>query len=169
MYPKLLVLLLGITYATAYYVPANECADTTSFCKDLTMTVSECNEGHERCPLFQGKSHAVTFECTPTKNFTGKTDFRVYGVFEKFSVPYRGRSDACESSVYVENNAPCKDMGGFFKDRRITHVSNFNVSVNYPKIKLRVRFSMNDKRSKEYLMCAEIPVEIKSPPGEDGK
>ncbi|XP_071041623.1 uncharacterized protein [Parasteatoda tepidariorum] len=166
MFLKLFVLAFAVSCAIAHNAAHTECVNTTTFCKDLVMQVSECNAEHERCPLYQGKSHTVTFECTPTKNFTGKTDFRVYGVFEKFSVPYRGKSDACESAVTTDTNTPCKDMGGFFQERRFRHESNFAVSVNYPKIQLKVRFSMCDRRSKVCMMCAELPVEIMSPPGE---
>ncbi|GBM35072.1 hypothetical protein AVEN_203235-1 [Araneus ventricosus] len=99
-----------------------------------------------------------------TKNYTGKIDFRVYGVFEKFTVPYRGKADAFENATYTDSGEKLKDVGIFLTNRPIRHDSEFAVSANYPKMHLRVRFVFVERRTKENLMCKEIKVGIQSPP-----
>ncbi|GBM09552.1 hypothetical protein AVEN_206357-1, partial [Araneus ventricosus] len=69
-----------------------------------------------------------------TKNYTGKIDFRVYGVFEKFTVPYRGKADAFENATYTDSGEKLKDVGIFLTNRPIRHDSEFAVSANYPKV-----------------------------------
>ncbi|KFM76332.1 hypothetical protein X975_12329, partial [Stegodyphus mimosarum] len=134
--------------------------NATVFSKNVQMEVSDCNSEHERCPLYQGTVHKVTFHFEPTKDFPSNTDFRVHGVFPKFTVPYRGRAPACAGIVDEEETC---NNGGFVTSQQYKHESTFAVSNTYPKIKLTVRFSITDRKTKEYLLCREVPVEIMAP------
>ncbi|XP_035206017.1 uncharacterized protein LOC118181051 [Stegodyphus dumicola] len=160
MFLKVVILLLCVTYAVSEYVNSADCQNTTVFSKNVQMEVSECNSEHEHCPLYQGTVHKVTFHFEPTKDFASNTDFRVHGVFPKFTVPYGRRGQACDG--IVDEQEACKNSG-FVTSQQYKHESTFAVSNTYPKIKLRVRFSMSDRKTKEYLLCREVPVEIKDP------
>ncbi|GFT53607.1 ML domain-containing protein [Nephila pilipes] len=160
------IFLLVIAYASSEYITTYDCPNITTHSKDVLMKVSDCEASYERCPLYQGKSHKVTFEFVMLKNYTGKIDFRVYGVFEKFTVPYRGKSDAFENATYIDNGEKLKDVGIFLTNRPIMHNSVFIVSSSYPKINLKVRFMIVERRTKEALMCREVAVGIQSPPTE---
>ncbi|XP_054718222.1 uncharacterized protein LOC129227656 [Uloborus diversus] len=165
MFLKLLVVFsICVSYAAAGVVNTVDCKDTTAHSKDVQMEVSGCDTDAERCPLLQGHNHTVVFIFEPTRPFLNKTDFRVYGLFPKFSVPYKGKADACEPSRAVVDGTTCTELGGFVTGKQYRHESIFSVAKTYPKIKLSVRFTMTDRRSKEMLLCKEIPVEIKSPP-----
>ncbi|GIX93529.1 uncharacterized protein CDAR_121751 [Caerostris darwini] len=164
MFLKSCILLLVVAYASADYVNSFNCPNVTAHSHNVHMEVSDCGSGDPSCPLYQGHSHKVVFEFSPLKNYTGKVDFRVYGVFEKFSVPYRGKADAYENATYLDNGQKLKDAGIFLSNRPIRHESEFAVSANYPKISLKVRFMMIERRTKEVLMCQEVPVAIQSAP-----
>ncbi|KAF8778575.1 hypothetical protein HNY73_015281 [Argiope bruennichi] len=164
MFLKSCIFFLVIAYASADYVTTYDCPNTTVHSKDVLMEVSDCGASDAFCPLYQGKSHKVVFNFLMTKNYTGKIDFRVYGVFEKFTVPYRGKSDAFDNATYTDSGEKLKDVGIFLTNRPIRHESEFAVSANYPKINLKVRFVIVERRTKEVLMCRELPVGIQSPP-----
>jgi len=168
MFLKSAVLFLCIAYAAcSEYVNAADCVNTTTiYSRDVTMKVSGCTSEDVRCLLIRGTEHSVTFQLVPTKDFTSKTDGRVHGVFEKFSVPYGKKSDACAIAT-AEDGTSCPDKGGFLTDVVYTHHSQFSVSRNYPTLQLKVRFSFYDRRTKEFLMCKELPVEIIKNPSEN--
>ncbi|KAG8179164.1 hypothetical protein JTE90_023626 [Oedothorax gibbosus] len=159
-------MLTFVAYAYAEYVSTLDCQNISSTpqSKDVLMQVSDCQSTDERCPLYQGRTHSVIFKFKPTKTYSGKIDFRVYGVFEKFSVPYRGRADAYENAHYTDNGEAVRAVGSMIEDREIKHTSDFAVSKNYPKVSLKVRFVIVERRTKEIIMCRELPVEIKSNP-----
>ncbi|GFQ66406.1 uncharacterized protein TNCT_135431 [Trichonephila clavata] len=160
------IFFLVIAYASSEYVNTFDCPNVTAHSKDVLMQVSDCKASDSHCPLYQGKTHKVIFNFVMLKNYTGKIDFRVFGVFEKFTVPYRGKADAFENATYIDNGEKLKDAGIFLTNRPIRHESEFAVSPNYPKINLKVRFSIVERRTKEVLMCREVPVGIQSPPTE---
>lgn len=73
----------------------------------------------------------------PTKSFLNKTNFRLYGVFEKFSVPYGRNADACDSAVTMDDQTTCTELQGFQAERPFRHTSIFAVSSSYPKVNKR--------------------------------
>jgi len=167
---KLFAFLLCLTYVVCdQYAPSIECHNTTTFSRNVRMEVSGCTSEDERCPLYQGTNHTVVFTFEPTMEFKNKTDSRVYGVFEKFSVPYGKKRDACELSVAMDDGSECREAGGFEPNREYKHTSKFAVSNNYPLLKLSVRFVFYDRRSKMNLMCRELPVEIMPPRTEENE
>ncbi|KAG8179165.1 hypothetical protein JTE90_023627 [Oedothorax gibbosus] len=163
---KGLIVLIFVAYAYAEYVPTFDCQNITSApqSKDVLLQVSDCHATDERCPLYQGRTHSVIVKFKPLKTYSGKIDFRVYGVFEKFSVPYRGRADAYENAHYTDNGEAVSAVGSMIENREIKHTSDFAVSKNYPKVSLKVRFVIIERRTKEMIMCRELPVEIKADP-----
>jgi hypothetical protein len=167
MYFKLFAFLLCLSYAAC--APSEECANTTVYSRNVRMEVSGCESNADHCPLYRGTNHTVTFTFVPTMNFKNTTDSRVYGVFEKFSVPYGKRGDACQLSVATDDGSECTSIGGFEIDREYKHTSKFAVSNNYPLLKLRVKFVFYDRRSKLNLMCQEVPVEIMRPLTEENE
>jgi len=161
MYLKLFTFLLCLTYVVCdHLAPSVECHNTTSYSINVRMEVSGCTSADERCPLYRGTNHTVIFTFEPTMEFKNRTDSRVYGVFEKFSVPYGRKTDACEFAVAMDDGTECRHRGGFEVNREYKHTSIFAVSNNYPLLKLSVRFTFYDRRSKLVLMCRELPVEI---------
>ena len=75
----------------------------------------------------------------PSEEFLDRTDFRVYGVFEKFSVPYGKKANACDGAVASDDGTTCTDLGGFLASREYKHTSKFAVSNNYPKVKIHFK------------------------------
>lgn len=165
MFLKFVAFALCISFVVCEeYVPAVICNNTQTYSSNPRMEVSGCLSSHERCSLIRGTNHTVIFTFQPNEEFLGRTDFRVYGVFEKFSVPYGKKANACSGAKTSDDGTECNTLGGFILNREYKHTSQFSVSNNYPKIQLSVRFVMYDRRSKKNMMCLEVPVEIMDPP-----
>ncbi|XP_068110629.1 NPC intracellular cholesterol transporter 2 [Hyperolius riggenbachi] len=115
--------------------------------KLLTVDVSPCPS--QPCPLVRGQTYTINVTFT-SGEVTPKCTAVVYGVVAGVPIPFPlPESDGCKSGL----SCPLQEGTTY------TYLSKMPIKPEYPKLKLAVKWELEDADSQN-LFCWAIPVQI---------
>ncbi|XP_035206801.1 NPC intracellular cholesterol transporter 2-like [Stegodyphus dumicola] len=144
-----LCIILVLSAIAAHVCVASKFQDCGSAAKVNSVTISDCPDSLDECPLKRGTEASISIgfkSNSETKTLKAVVHGIISGVPLPFPLP---QPDGCKSGV----SCPVQ------KGQSYTYANKLKVKNSYPPLAVKVKWELKDENNND-LICVEIPCKV---------